>query len=116
MPQSLDWRSYLALCQHWLDVLPGRALSRVTEQVHDDCAFLDSLINVEQVDAWLPAVLYCLFPACTIFTHANDDIQAVVAKVETLTMALRAIADERESIVLEVFLGRGQWRFCITDL
>ena len=43
-------------------------------------------------------------PRGTIFSHTNDDVQAVVAEVETLAVTLRAITDESEGIVLEVVL------------
>ena len=98
--------AYLALGEQWLDVLPCGALSCITEQVHDDGAFLDRLVDLEEVLARHPAILLRLFPACTIFPDANDDVETIVAKVETLTVALRAVADQCKSVVLEVVLRK----------
>lgn len=97
---------YLALGQQWLDVWPCRALSSVAEQVHDNCALVDGLINLKEIGAGYPSVLYSLFPAWAILSHANDDVQTVVAKIETLAVALRTVADQCKSVVLEEFLQR----------
>lgn len=51
-----------------------------------------------------PAVLDSLRPALAVFAHADDDIEAIVARVQTLSVSLRAVADERERVVLEVLL------------
>lgn len=79
-------------------------MSSIAEQVHDNGAFGDGLIHVEQVLAWNPAILFCFFPRGTILSNADDDIQAVVTEVESLAVTLGAIADKGESIVLEIFL------------
>lgn len=83
---------------------PSLALCGVTEQVHDDGALIDGLVDVEEVLAGDPAVLLGLLPAGTALPHADDDIEAVVAEVETLSVSLRTVADEGEGVVLEVFL------------
>jgi hypothetical protein len=51
-----------------------------------------------------PAVLAGLLPALAVLTHANDDVEAVVARIQALPVALGAIADEGERVVLEVVL------------
>lgn len=94
--------AYLALGEQRLDRRPRLLLRSITEQVHDDRALLDGLLDLEQVLAWHPAILDRLFPASTVFPDTNDDIEAVVAEIETLTVALRAVADQREGVVLEV--------------
>lgn len=96
--------TYLALGEHWLDVWPGLTLGGITEQVHDDGTLVDGLVDVEEVLASNPAVLLRIFPAGTALSHADDDIQAVVAEVEALSVTLGAVADERKSVVLEIFL------------
>jgi hypothetical protein len=102
--------TYLALGEHGLDARPGLLLGGVTEQVHDDGTLLDSLVNLEKVDAGLPAILDGLLPAGAVFSDTNDDVEAVVAEVEALAVTLGAVADEGEGIVLEVLLEDGQSR------
>jgi hypothetical protein len=43
-------------------------------------------------------------PRGAILSNPNDDVQAVVTEIETLAVALRAVADEGEGVVFEVFL------------
>lgn len=93
---------YLALSEQWLDPIPCSALCRVAQEIHDNGTLLNGLIDLEQVLARNPAILLCLLPARTIFPHANDDVEAVVAEIETLAMSLRAVADQSERVVLEV--------------
>ena len=100
--------TYLALGEHGLDARPGLLLGGVTEQVHDDGTLLDGLVNLEKVDAGLPAILDGLLPAGAVFSDTNDDVEAVVAEVEALAVTLGAVADEGEGVVLEVLLGDGQ--------
>lgn len=83
---------------------PRAALSSITEQVHDNRALIDSLVNLKKICARDPSVPDGLLPTGTIFSHTNDDIEPVVAKIEALPVTLRAVADERERIVLEVVL------------
>lgn len=98
--------AYLSLSQLWLDGGPGLALSSITEQVHDDGTLGDGLIDLEQVLAGYPAILYCFFPRGTVLSDTNDDIEAVVSEIQTLTVTLRSIADQCEGVILEVFLNR----------
>ena len=100
--------SHLPLGQLRFDPIPRRALRRVGEQVHDDGTLANSLIHVEEVLARDPAILLRLFPACAVLAHTDDHVQAVIAEVQALAMALRAVADESEGVVLEVVLCRGQ--------
>lgn len=58
----------LSLGQLWLDVWPGLGLSSVGEEVHDDGTLGDSLINLEEVLAWDPAVGNSLLPRSTILS------------------------------------------------
>jgi len=101
--------SYLSLGELRLDGRPSLGLRSVGEQVHDNGTLGNGLINFEKVCAWDPAILLCFFPRCAILPHADNHVQAIVSEVETLTVALRAIADEGESVVLEVFLHLISW-------
>jgi len=101
--------TYLALGEHWLEVRPGLGLRGVGEQVHDDSSLVDSLVNVEEVLARDPTVLLGLLPRSTTLSDTDDDVQAVVAKVETLTVTLGAISDESEGVVLEVLEELLSW-------
>lgn len=51
--------TYLALSQLWLDCWPGLTLSSIAKQVHDDSAFANSLIHLEKVLSWDPAIPKC---------------------------------------------------------
>lgn len=105
---------YLSLDQLGLDSGPGLALGSVGKQIHDDSAFSDSLINIEQVLAGDPAILFSLLPRSTVLPDTDDDVEAVVAEVEALAMALGAVTDQGEGVVLEVFL-RSNVRIAILD-
>ena len=83
---------------------PCLGLCSIGKEVHDDGTLGDGLVNVEEVLALNPAILCRLFPAGTALSHTNDDIEAVVAEVETLAVSLRAVSDEGEGVVLEVVL------------
>ncbi len=93
---------YLALGKLGLNVRPCRALRGITEQVHDDGALADRFVNVEEVCSRHPAILLCLFPASTVLSHADNHVHAIVAEVEALAVALGAVTNEGEGIVLEV--------------
>ena len=95
--------SYLAL-KLGLDLGPGLGLGGVGEKVHDNGGLANGLVNVEQVLAGNPAILLGVLPRGTVLSYTDDDVQAVVAEVETLAVALGAVADEGESVVLEVLL------------
>jgi hypothetical protein len=81
-------------------------LSGIAEQVHNDSTPRDRFINIEQILAGNPAILNCFLPGCTVLSNANYDIEAIVAEIETLTVALRSVSDQSEGIVLEVVLER----------
>lgn len=91
---KVEVQAYLSLGQLGLDGRPSFTLGSITEQVHDDGAFGDGLIDLEQVLAGNPAILYCFLPRGTVLSDTNDDIEAVVTEVETLTVALGAIANQ----------------------
>lgn len=55
-----------------------------------------------------PTILNGLSPALTVLTDTNDDIETVVTSVQALTMALRAVANESERVVLKVILKLSQ--------
>ena len=96
---------YLALGQLGLDSGPSLGLGGVAEQVHDDGAAGDGLIDLEEVLAGDPAVLLGILPGLAVLPHADDDVQAIVAQVQALAVTLRAVADEGEGVVLEVLLS-----------
>jgi hypothetical protein len=96
--------SYLALGQLWLDGWPCLTLGGIREQIHDDGTLADSLVHLEQVCARDPAILLCILPRLPVLSYTDDDVETVVAEVKTLTMTLRAIADQCERVVLEIFL------------
>lgn len=83
---------------------PGLRLGGIAEEVHDDGAAGDGLVNLEEVLSGDPTILNGILPGLAILADTNDDVEAVVAEVETLAVALRAVADEGEGIVLEVLL------------
>lgn len=90
-----------------LDVGPSLGLSSITEQVHDDGALGDGLVDLKQVLAGDPAILDSILPGLALLPHANNDIQAVVTQVEALAVTLGAVADQSEGVVLEVVLLGG---------
>jgi hypothetical protein len=51
-----------------------------------------------------PTIFQCLFPTLAVLANADDDVKAIVARVEALSVALRAIADEGKRIIFEVVL------------
>lgn len=87
-----------------LDLGPGLGLGGVGEQVHDNGRLANGLVNVEQVLAGDPAILLGVLPRGTALSYTDDDVEAVVAEVETLAVALGAVADEGKGVVLEVLL------------
>lgn len=97
----------LSLSDLRLDVGPSLGLSSITEQVHDDGALGDGLVDLEQVLAGDPAVLDSILPGLALLPHANNDIQAVITQVQALAVTLGAVADQSEGVVLEVVLLRG---------
>jgi len=85
-------------------VRPCLTLGRITEQVHDDGPLGDGLVHLEEVLSRHPPILDGVFPRLAVFAHADDDIETVVAEVEALSVALRAVANKGKSVVLEVIL------------
>lgn len=96
--------SYLSFGQLRLDRRPSLALSSITEQIHDNGALGNSFVHFEQVGAGNPTILYRFFPRCAILSNTNDNIETIIAKIETLTMTLGAVANKGEGIIFEVFL------------
>ena len=94
--------THLALGQHWLDPRPCLALRSIAQEVHNNGAFLYGLIDLEQILPGYPTILLSLLPALAVLPYTNDDIEAIVTEVQALTVTLRTVADERESVVLEV--------------
>lgn len=97
-------KAYLALGQLGLDGGPGLGLGGVGEQVHDDGTAGDGLVDLEEVLAGDPAVLLGVLPGLAVLSDTDDDVEAVVAEVKALAVALRAVADEGQGVVLEVLL------------
>ena len=98
----------LALGDERRELGPRRGLGGIRKQVHDDRPSLDRLLDREERFAGYPAVLHCLLPALAVFAHADDDVEAVVARVEALAVALRAVADEGERVIFEVVMQPGK--------
>jgi hypothetical protein len=69
-----------------LDGGPGLGLGGVGEKVHHDGTTGNGLVNVEQVLAGHPAILDGLVPRSTVLADSDDDIEAVIAEVETLAV------------------------------
>lgn len=98
--------AYLAFRQQRLDSGPRLALRGIAQQVHDDGALFDRFVYLEEIRTRHPAVLLRLFPASTVLSHANDHVESVVTEIQSLTVTLRAIADQRKCIIFEVVLSR----------
>lgn len=98
--------AHLALGKLGLDSGPSLGLGSIGEEVHDNGGLANGLIDVEEVLARDPAISLGLLPRLAVLPYTDNDVQAIVAEVETLTVALRAIADEGKSVVLEVFLAQ----------
>lgn len=47
-------------------------------------------------------------PALTVLADTDDDVQTIVASVETLTVALGAVTDESKGVVLKVIVQFGE--------
>lgn len=101
--------AYLALGQLWLDGRPGLALGSIAQQVHDDCALLNSFVDLEQVGPWDPAILLGFLPRGTVLSYTDNDVQAVIPEVKTLAVALGAITDEGEGVILKVLMELLAW-------
>lgn len=85
--------THLALCDLGLDRGPGLGLSCVAEKIHDDSTLGDGLVDLEEILAGDPAVMLGVLPGLAVLSNTNDDVEAVVAEVEALTVALRTIAN-----------------------
>ncbi len=94
------------------DVLQGA----VVHEHHDDGGLFAGLLDVEEADAGLEAVLLGAGPiALEAGILADDDLNAVVAHVERLGGALDAVADDGDDLVLEDLLGLLQGEFGTGD-
>ncbi len=98
------WKAYLALGKLGLDGGPSLRLGGVGEEVHDNGTLANGLVDLEEVLAGDPAILDGVLPGLAILSDTDNDVEAVVAEVETLAVSLGAIADEGEGVVLEVLL------------
>ena len=87
---------------------PCLGLRCVGEEVHDDGALVDGLFNGEEGLAGDPSIFNSLLPALAALADTNNDVEAVVTGIQTLSVALRAIADEVEGVVFEVVLELSQ--------
>lgn len=94
--------AYLALNELGLDGGPGLRLGSIGEKVHDDGTTGDGLVDIEQVLAGNPAILLGVLPGLSVLSDTNDDVEAVVTEVKTLAVTLRTVANEGQSVVLEV--------------
>ncbi len=98
--------TYLALGQLGLDSRPSLALGSITEEVHNNGTLADGLVDLEEVLARDPAVLYRILPGLAVLSDTDDDVQPVIAEVQTLAVTLGTVADQSECVVLEVILCR----------
>lgn len=98
----------LALGDERADGGPCLGLGSVGEKVHDDGTTVNGLLDGEESLAGNPAILDSLLPALAVLADTDNDVETVVAGVETLTVALGAVADESEGVVLEVVLELGK--------
>ena len=101
--------SYLSLGDLGLDSWPSLTLSSIREQVHDDGALGDSLINIEEVLSRNPAILLSILPRLTILPHTDNNVESIVAHVQGLGMALRSVADNGHCVILEKFLAHCEY-------
>ena len=62
------------------------------------------MVGERDVAGTHPTIFQRLFPTLAVLANADDDVQAIVARVEALSVALRAIADEGKRIIFEVVL------------
>lgn len=95
-----------------LDVLPGLRLGGVREEVHDDRTAVDRLVDGEEGLSGDPSVLLGLLPRLSSLADTDDDVDTVVASVESLSVTLGSVPDESERVVLEVFLEFGEGPVC----
>lgn len=102
--------SYLALDELGLDGGPSLGLGSIGEEVHDNGTSADGLIDLEEVLASNPAILLSILPGLAVLSDTNNDVEAVVTEVKTLTVTLRAVANEGQGVVLEVFL---RWKLVL---
>lgn len=94
--------AYLALNELGLDSGPSLRLGSVGEKVHDNGTTGDGLVDIEQVLAGNPAILLSVLPGLSVLSDTNNDVEAVVTEVKTLTVTLRTVTDEGQGVVLEV--------------
>lgn len=101
--------TYLALGDLGFDCWPGLTLSGVREQVHDDGALGDSLINFEEVLSWDPAILLGVLPRLAVLADTDNYIQSIIAHVQGLSVTLRSVSDDSHCVILEVVLGHCEY-------
>jgi len=98
----------LALGDKRADLGPCLGLGSIGEEVHDDGTTVNGLLDAEESLSGDPTILDGLSPGLAVLADTDNDVEAVVAGVEALTMTLRTVADEGKSIVLEVVLKLGK--------
>ncbi len=80
---------YLSLGDLRLDVRPGLGLGSIGEKVHDDGTTGDGLINLEEVLALNPSIRLGLLPGLSTLADTDNDVEALISGIETLTVSLR---------------------------
>lgn len=80
--------THLLLLELGLDHWPSLGLGGIRQEVHDDGTSGDGLVNLEKVLSWYPSILNGLLPRLTILSDTNDDVEAVITEVKTLTVTL----------------------------
>ena len=95
---------------------PDGALGGVRNEHLDDGALLHRFLDVEQRLAGFPAVGDGAVPvALERFGLADDDLEAVVAQVQSLRRALHAVADDGDGLVFEHLAGARHREFLPRD-
>src|SRR5205807_4619463 len=79
---------------------PHGDLSCVAEQVLHDAALLGGVLDADEVLSLLPAVGHRLLPARP-GSHADQDVQTLIAQVEALAATLRPVPEDGGDLVGE---------------
>ena len=85
-------------------VSPGTLTKKREREASLDFFFCKGRRESGECTRTYPAVLLRLLPTLAVFAHPNDDVEAIVARIQALSVALRAIADEGKRVIFEVVL------------
>ncbi len=88
----------------------------VVQEDHDDAGAFASFVDAEEGLADFEAIFLCALPVCSKgFVLADDNIDAVVAHVQSLGGALDAVADDGDGLTFEDLLRLLQGIFFTSD-